>query len=363
MLPRLYEGKLDLESYNKNGLGFFNSVKSCEVTEERNGEYFLKLSIYKNDRLRDTVVPGMVVKAKSNSSDPPQLFEICDNIEVDKYGNLSLTAMHIKSVYMKNVTAQAWDVKSVTGTPAEINAKISEVLAFQSGFTFYSDITDSKAFKKGWSTGESLEDIFYKEDGMIDIYGGSLYFDNFSVSLLKQRGRNTAKALRYGMNISDYTQTITSAEVYSHILPYADVEDLNDGDDIRIAIPPIETGASVNEFKKVKLIDFSKKCKKYKVNSSNGAGYTELEAHLLELGNARVEKYKEKLTTPSVNIKVTYKAQLDDLQDLRLCDRVKLYYGNYITRVRLIKTVYDSIHERYTSLEFGDKKLKLTDLI
>lgn len=364
MFPRLYQGKNDIASYGSNGLGFFNSVKQCEVIEERNGAYYLNLSIYKNDSLRNVVVPGMVIKAKPNCSDAPQLFEICENIEVDKYGNLKLTAMHVKSVFMKNVTTNNWDAESFTGTPTEIYEKLAETVALPSDFTFYSDITDSKTFKKGLQTGEIFEDIFYNDDGgMLDVYGGALYFDNFSVSLLKNRGRTTAKVLRYGTNISDYTQTITSADVYSHILPFAEVENLKDGDNIRIAGNLIETGAAINEFKKVKLIDFSKKCKKYKVNSSNGLGYADLNDRLAELGNAKLEKQKSKFTIPSVNIVVNYKPQLDDLQDLRLCDKVKVYYGDNVTTVRLIKTVYDSIHERYTSLEFGEKKLKLTDLI
>lgn len=360
MLPRLYEGKTDISNYKSNGLGFFNSVKRCEVTEERNGEFFLELEIYENDRLRNKVSPGMIIKAKPNNIDNLQL----DDISIDKYGNLSLTALHIKSVFMKNATAEIRSGDSIPGTPAEVFDILSSSLALDNIFTFYSDISNTADFKKGLLSGEMLEDIFYSDDGgMLDVFGGELYFDNFSISLLKKRGHMTDKVIRYGSNISDYNQTITSAEIYTHILPYAEVENLKDNDTIRVSANPIPTGANLNEFQKILPVDFSKKCKKYKVNSSNGVGYADLNTRLIELGNKRVEKKKERLTQPTVNIAITYTPILNDLQDIQLCDRVKVVYGDNVTTAKAVKMVYNCIQERYVNIEFGEKKLNLTDLI
>ena len=77
MIPRLYARSGVINDYLlNNGLGFISTCTECRVTEERNGNYYLDMTVPKSDRLAGALAPDMIVKAMPNFTDPPQLFEI-----------------------------------------------------------------------------------------------------------------------------------------------------------------------------------------------------------------------------------------------------------------------------------------------
>ena len=64
MLPRLYNPNISVNTYSNNGLGFIRDCISCEATA----------TILGSDRLADQITDSMIIKAKANDYDPPQLF-------------------------------------------------------------------------------------------------------------------------------------------------------------------------------------------------------------------------------------------------------------------------------------------------
>ena len=94
MIPRLFDGTKTGIERTGNGYGFFSTCSQCSVTEERNGEYFLEMTLSINDNLAKKVVPNMWILAKANNEDPSQFFEIYN---VERNNNiLTVKANHIK---------------------------------------------------------------------------------------------------------------------------------------------------------------------------------------------------------------------------------------------------------------------------
>ena len=146
MLPRLYLQKENPNYYQSNGIGFIKYCKKCEVTEELNGEYTLSMTVHPWDRLARDIKINRFIKAKPNSRDKPQLFEITRHI-VKANGEIEISGQHIKYLGLQNCTFSSKNFSDTyNGTPQKVADYIFENLYFDNNFTFYSDISKSVVF-------------------------------------------------------------------------------------------------------------------------------------------------------------------------------------------------------------------------
>ena len=385
MLPRLYQNATKIiegHDFDNNGYGFFNQCTKCDVTEERNGEYFAEIEIGANDRLIDKVSPGMFVKAKPNPKDPPQLFEV-NEVVISKNGSASIKANHIKSYFFNNVIRPAYysafDYK-LSGTVEEIINSITQhtrllrpseddegkTYLYQKVMVSGFDGQESKTLPLVLDTHLSIDTIFNDSSGIIANFGGEFYFNNFKVYFKKNRGSKTNKVIRYGSSISDYSQTIKNEDNYTSIFPYAKFSNSDEGD-IIVEGDVVSTNKPIVDayFQRVLVKDFSDKFKSKKWDETTKKGREEIKEQLNFLAGRYAVNHNAKLIQPSVNMNVTYQPELNKLQDIGLCDTVKVIYGplRATHTAKVIKTVYDSINERYKEIEIGEKKYKLTDFL
>jgi phage-related protein len=88
-------------------------------------------------------------------------------------------------------------------------------------------------------------------------------------------------------------------------------------------------------------------------------------AEINSLGQKYVNRNRAKLSQPSVNIRVTYRSELDRLSNVGFSDTVTVSYGplKMIHTANVTRTVYDSLLERYNELQIGDKKMTLSSFI
>ena len=143
MLPRLYNANsTNRLTYQNNGLGFIKEARSCDVTEEKNGEYFLEATISGSDRLANVITDSMFIKAKPNDVDSPQLFEI--NKVVTSYGSdgkqIKVSAQHIKHIAFNNYISNNVNYADDTGSPTQIMRNVFSRLAMHNYFDFTSGI-------------------------------------------------------------------------------------------------------------------------------------------------------------------------------------------------------------------------------
>lgn len=372
MMPRLYDAVADLRAYDDNGHGFFSTCSKCEVTEERNGAYSLSMTISERDLLANTAMVGMFVKAKPNQYDEPQLFEINEIIKNSSNGTITINANHIKFLGLQNTPSNDVNyTNEYKETPEEIvNFLLSYSINENNLFTFTSDITEKKLFNYSKVASKKIGEICGNSEGsLLDVFGGEFHYNNFEIELLKSRGTDSGKKIMFGYNLSDYKQTMTNDDDYTHCIGYATVDTAND-DKKTITLAGDPTLATKHEiiFPKVKLIDFTDKIREelgsdFKVRTDRSDDINLVKELLMYYSNEYV--IFNGWSSPKVNIVITYQPEIDKLQDIKLCDTVTVCLNKKTQSIKskITKVVYDSILERYTLIEVGEKALSLYDFL
>lgn len=390
MYPLLYKSNSSTPKPDDFTLiGRFTSVVSAIVSEERNGDYFLEMEITQNDPCVDKLTIQNFICAKPNFEDDVQFFEIY-SIENDYQNNIKISAKHIKHILFNNFVAldsiienstlklppTSWFVKSCWGHA--YNKKYDgddagspyigtgQMTLYPHYFSFRSDYSqsDSKPMPIANSAPFIVGDFLGgKEGSILDVFGGEYHFDNFKIKLLKSRGIETKFRLRYGSNISSLVQSVSTESSYSHCVAYAAVQntDTTSG-----------AGGAQKMYLYSKAYSFS--------NPGNLVRVFPLDVSDKEpdlKGNIRDESFKSSVTTKLntyakeyvksndrgiiSNVTVDYATELEQMQNLKLCDTVWIDAPNTSWQAKIIKTEYDVIRERWKSLELGTPKLRLSD--
>lgn len=367
MLPRLYNPSTVVSTYDNNGLGFIKDCISCEVTESTADEYFLESTIKADDRLAGYVDVGMLIKAKANDIDPPQLFEI-NKIVPSTKGKIQLSAQHIKYICFQNYVQSDFNNPDDIGTPQQIIDNIFLRLTLPNYFTFSSPITAQGTLSFVDAPSKTLGEIFGGvENSIKSVFSGDFHYNNFLIEFLASRGYDRGTRIAFGHNLSDGEQTITNDASYSHIVGYAKIS-RTDGNGYVILTGDPVTVSSGRVFPKVKLIDFTDDMKNFFGNTlgitRDTISPSNAKAKLTALTQEKYEADYSGIANSDVNIKINYRPELDKLNNVRLCDTVTVVMGNNRTfKAKVSKVKYDSLAERYKMLEVGEPKPSLSSFL
>ena len=123
-------------------------------------------------------------------------------------------------------------------------------------------------------------------------------------------------------------------------------------------------------FPKVKFIDKTEDINNYfgndwKVDPTTGINMTATLQKLYDYAYKQFKNEYNSRTKEEINITVTHKAELNEMKNLSIGDTIKICYGENKNRLnaRITKTVYDSLAEKYTSIEVGSPKVNLISFI
>lgn len=388
--PRLYEANEATKSnaFQSLGIGTLGDAISCIITEERNGTYELEMeypvegkrfSDLKNDRL---------ILAKASERGNEQIFRIY-KIEKPIDGKVTVSAEHI-SYLLNKVICLPFEATSANSAFQQIKSNLlwqSNNVNFKTfPFDFWTDSGADGQIKIEKPT--AVRSILGGEDGsVLDAIGGDYEFDNFTVKLHTDRGSDSNIYLRYGKNITDLEDTDDISGVYTGIVPYwsGSLQRKTTDEDGQEVTESYETTIYINDkvlwsdytssyaYPMATVVDFSSDIE---INDdAENEVYTTEEDIRKEL-QTQAETYlkNNKGWTPSNNIEVSF-AQLWQteeyknyaaLQRVGMCDTVHVVYPvlNVDVAMRVIKTEYNVLLERYESLELGDSKTSMTsDLV
>lgn len=357
MIPILYpKGASRADTETGNGLGFLADCTKCEITEERNGVYEAVLQYPVKGELFSKITDGAIFKAAANDTSKPQLFRIY-KASKPAGGTVTYYAEHI-SYALNGLPINGLKVSNLSAQPALAAALVKCPLPHE--FTANSDITTPNSVNI--ETPCALRSLLGGIEGSIlDVYGGELEFDNYKINLWLHRGSDRGVVLRYGKNITDLKQESNISNCYTHLYPYAkETKTTADGEQTEriVTLPeqvlqliePADVGHS-----KALLFDFSNEFE-------NGEEITE-EA-LRQLALAYIETAQ--LSAPQVNITLSFAAlskvgeysDIAALEAVHLCDTVHVVFEQLGIQAsaKVIKTVYDSLTEKYNSIEVGSVK-------
>jgi len=225
--PRIYD---PLEKdFSHNGLGIMIDTSRCDVTEEANGKYEVEIEHPLISRFSDYFENGYQIKAKPNDQEDYHIFEI-KNTYKDTISNTILIYGQSRTYKIGNREVRHVEIDSKNG--AEAMAAIENGMDEPSDVKLFSDIqtTSSTVFEAR----NVLSCISGEQGSMVQYWGGEIKREPFKLSLLRRRGRDNVGTVRYGKDLNGLKIKFDWSSVVTKVLPYADLQNSEDGTTNRI---------------------------------------------------------------------------------------------------------------------------------
>lgn len=354
MIPILY--KADATNFASYGIGALPDTISCEVTEERNGAYECVVKYPVTGMNYSEIKRERIIKAKPSDTGSPQAFRIY-RVTTPINGIVKIYAQHI-SYDLAAIATPQWESTPIT--PQLAIEEVFDNALTPHRFTFQTDYTEAKAFAV--SKPKSLRAVLGGEEGsVLSLWGGEFEWDNFKVIHHQGRGHNNGVVIEYGKNLTKFEHDSDISDVYTDLLPYAVTED-EEGNEtvITLAEQILQIGKTTLSQRKTLIKDFTDSF--------------DIDAVITEdLLREKAQKYLENnplgMETPTLTISFEALWKQPEyaavLERVALCDTVTVRHSELgiSEHVKVIKTVYDTLAEKYVSITLGRAKASLLSTI
>lgn len=366
MIPILYE-KTE-SSFTTNGVGRLSDAISCIATEERNGAYELEMEYVEGGAHSAEIDIDSIIYAKPAAYSTDQPFRVY-KITKPLNRRFKIYARHISydlanvivmpcGPYQGAATALAGMANNTTGMEG---FTIGTVTASQTG-TFE---VNAPASFRNWIGG--------REGSILDIYGGELEWDKKVVKLHQSRGTNRGLTLRYGKNISDISQDQDNGWTVTGLVPF-----YKDANEVVLTLPEkavYKSGASYSTPTRLTNLDCQSMIDEQAIREANPDDTeAQIEGKLISAMRTAAQAYADANLTgvPDSSIVVSfinlgdteeYKAEKSLFTQAGLCDTVTVYFERLGIQAqeKIIKTVYNTLLERFESLTIGKPRTNLGD--
>lgn len=351
MIPILFDQTE--KQFTSGGLGFLADCTSCKVSQERNGIFECEFVYPISGPLYEQIQERRIIYATHDDSGLPQPFDIyARSAPID--GLVTFYAHHI-SYRLSNSVVMPFVATSCADAMAKIQANL--ITDRDDDFTFW---TDKKTVGDYAKTVPSIcrTTLGGEEGSLLDVYGkGDYIFDKFAVKLYQNKGVDTDVEIRYGKNLTNIEHKIDNSSSYNALVPYWLNEETgvlvtlpegyvshNDGTAYIVAIP-----FPMNEyFSEAPTVEAMRAQAQQLLDSSDAWVPSEgFEVDFVQLW--QTEEYEN----------------YAPLQRVNLCDTVRVYYpelGVNAVREKVVKTVYNTLLDRYDEITLNELPTTLTGL-
>lgn len=352
MIPILYES--DEVNFTSNGLGRLRDCIRCEVTEERNSIYECEFEYPVTGQHFDDIRCGRIIAVEHDETGDVQPFDIYSySMPID--GVVTFHACHV-SYRLRGITV----VISHPGS-AKLNSFFRSIknasIPNDNPFTYYTDLTTTNYHLPVLDgTPRTIREVLGGVEGSIlDVCGGEYEWDKFNVNLWKARGQIRDYTIRYGVNLLDYKEEMDYSGVYTEVFPWWENEDEKVWGEPQSCGQPSYNGRSI--------------C--VPLNLSEKFEGKPSQAQV----NAAAQSYMaaNKVYLPSQNITIDFIRLADsdeykafaEMQRFGLCDSINVVFPLYgqTGTFKIVKTVWDVLVERYTSMELGNLSTSLSEAL
>ena len=352
MIPILY--KADATEFETFGIGALSECTYCEVTEERNGAFECTLKYPVTGRLFAELKNERLIKAKPNDTSKEQLFRIY-RITTPINGIVTIYAQHI-SYDLSNIAELMWSSAMIS--PSLAMSRLFTKTASTHNFKCSTDFSSGKPFSV--SKPKSVRACLGGSEGsMLDLWGGEYEWDNFNVILHTKRGKDNGVVIEYGKNLTDMEQDNDFTDVYTDVLPYAVFSDDSTEKVItltEITLPITSTYSRQKTFIK-DFTEFFEDKSSINENSLRNKAKNFIKANPLGVETPTLTVEFEPLWKQP-----EYSAILERVS---LCDTVTIRHTQLgiSAKSKVIKTVYDSLAEKYVSITLGTAKSNFVNTV
>ena len=346
--------------YSKDFTTEYGAISSlCEafVEEERNGLFELSFIMLNTDSLFNYVKEENIVVVNANDTLLNQKFRIymtrkLMNNRVEVYArHISFDLMYD---YIDNVSFENQSCEYVLN-------QLFRNSNFSKHYKGYSDIVNAQNYSM--SMANVLEAIGGKKGSIIDTFGtgAEILRDNENIHVLNKRGYDNEVTIEYKKNLIGFELEEDTTDLVTRISPYAKYNDSETNEEIIVKADYVDSTLIANySHPYIKSIDYSDKF---------GDGEIPTVSKLQDL--ARKEYKNNKVDIPKQNFKIEFIplskcVGYEGLEDkISLCDTVTIIDTRYNikTQSKVIKTVFNVLKNRYESMELGEPRTSLGDVI
>ena len=350
MIPKLYQ---------KDGttlIGNLTNCIKCLVEEERNGIFEVTLQYPNNETISTSLVYDNIIICDSNDTLKNQKFRIYDtrrmmNNTIEVYArhiSFDLAYDYINSI---DITNQSCEYALNT---------IFRSSQFSTGYVGHSDIVNAQNYKI--SNCNALEAIAGKQGSIIDTYGtgAEILRDNTDIHVLNRRGNDNKVSIEYAKNLTGFELQENTDDLITRIIPFATYTP-EGGQQTRVQGSTIDS-QYINNYSHpfIAELDFSDKFEDNEVPTP--AKLNTMAQLYFEENKCDLPKQNWKIEFIPLSKCVGYESIEDAIS---LCDTVTIKDTRYNinTKAKVIKTVYDVLRERYDSMELGEPRTTLGDIV
>ena len=348
MKPILY--RPEEMTFETNGVGVLYDAVSCVVTEELNGMYELTLKYPMEGAYFNDISYRYIILAKPNGKDRAQPFRIY-KISKPMNGIITVNAEHI-----------SYDLGGVQVSPyvatdaAEALDKIGSNTVTETPFAFHTSRLTT-GYLKVKTPRSARACLLGENDSVLSTYGGEFIFDRYRVELLEARGSDNGHSIRYGVNLTDIKQEQNCANTYTGIYPYWWSDE--DGELVELPERVLNVPGDLG-YTRIKNVDLTSEF--------------DTKPTVVQL-RVKAQEYlnNNDISRPVVNITVKFEQlrPYDEYKDLEFLEDV--YIGDTVSvkfeklgvdaNAKCCKVVYDSILEKYNTIELGSLKQTVADKV
>lgn len=351
MIPIIYESTET--AFTTNGLGRLRDCISAVCVEERNGVYQTDIEYPVGGANYDLIQIGRIIGVTHDETGVVEPFDIV-SMERPINGVVTVHCVHI-SYRLTGITTWAKNINSL--------AAALDVFNNISGnpFTFSADFTSGAYMAAFDGVPRTVRQLMGGVEGSIlDAYGGEWEFTRYNAILHKSRGQMRDFAIRYGVNMLDYDESIDYEGAYNSCVPYWTGTD-DKGANVVVRGSRVDSGQLLPNGRRVVVpLDLSEKFEEKPTAA-------QLQTMAASVMNAR------RPYLPSQNIKVDF-IRLQDfagyedfaaLLQCNLCDTINVVFPAYETQApfKIVKTTWDILDGKYTEMELGQLSTTLSEAL
>ena len=346
--------------YDKTGtvkLGELTNCIECLVEEERNGLFEVSLIYPTNDTLFNSLEEENIIVCNANDTLLNQKFRIymtrklmSNKIEVfARHISFDLAYDYINSIDLENQSCEY-----------ALNT-IFRNSQFSTHYKGYSDIINAQDYKI--SKVNCIEAIAGTQGSIIDTFGtgAEILRDNTNIHVLNKRGHDNGVSIEYAKNLTGFELEEDYSELITRIIPFASYTDNETNEEILVEANAVDSDYISNySHPYISYMDFSEKFEDEEIPTTS---------KLQELA----KKYflDNECDKPKQNFKIEFVplgkcVGYEGIEDnISLCDTVTIKDTrfNIDTKAKVIKTVFNVLKNKYESMELGEPRTTLGDII
>lgn len=353
MIPRLFESTAT--TFTNFGICPLADCIECMVTEERNGGYTLEMHYPRGGMwAKEISVDRIILAQPYDNAEHPQPFRIV-TVTYDMNGDIQVDAEHI-SYELNSVIIGKNSQSPGTRYPSKFwEVENRYIKNSTNPFTFTTDADSDSApvHEYGCEEATPLKTLLGGIDGsMIDLFGGELEWDRYSVKLWKSRGKDNGVKIAYTKNLTGLQYTVDLSEVVTGVVGFYKSGDI-------YVESALQTVANNLGSQHIVVVDLTQE-------------FTETPT-VAQLNLKAAAFAQERSQNPEISVDVEFVPlwqtleykEFYALEHVNLCDIVQIIYPplNIALSAKVVKTVYNVLADRYENITISTVRKTLADTI